>query len=171
MHQLSVNDFEAEETEWGHIFSGILKNFWEQNVSLTINTDDADHEKAMQNLEKALPDIQTLLNGLARQKQELQNTLLENGYLNLANEWIEGAEKAEGKENCYLIDEDEVCLPLSREEFFQSMQFELSIELNQENKIDFTAVYVLFSPDYFAGHCIEAYLDTNGKIAVNGLAG
>lgn len=171
MHQLSVNDFEAEETEWGHIFSSILKNFWKQNVSLMITTSDTDHEKAIQNLEKALPDIQTLLTNLENKKQELQNTLLENDYLNLANEWVEGAEEIEGKENCYLLDEDEVCLPLSQEDFFQSMQFELSIELNQESKIDFTAVYILFSPDYFAGHCIEAYLDTNGKIAVNGLAG
>ena len=99
-------------------------------------------------------------------------TLKEKDYINLATEWVQGAEEVEEEENCYLIDDNKVYTPITEEDFEKSMNFgEIATDIYSDGETEDMSVYITFEPDYFVGHCIECYIEENGNFLVNGLAG
>lgn len=113
-----------------------------------------------------------MLEKAEKNRSQLMKLLKEKDYINLATEWVEGAEEVEEEENCYLIDDNKVYTPITEEDFEKSMNFgEIATDIYSDGETEDMSVYITFEPDYFAGHCIECYIDKNGNFLVNGLAG
>lgn len=174
MEKLRVDDFEIEKNDWGYYFTSCI-NFLEQEskVLLIYDTEEEGSEIELKNiLSKSLEKINNILEKAEKNKPQLMELLKEGDYINLATDWVEGAEEVEGEENCYLIDDNKVYTPITEEDFKKSMNFsEIATDIYSDGIIEDISVYITFEPDYFAGHCIECYIDENGNFFVNGLAG
>ena len=126
----------------------------------------------MAELIPSLEKINNMLEKAEKNKPQLMELLKEKDYINLATEWVQGAEEVEEEENCYLIDDNKVYTPITEEDFEKSMNFgEIATDIYSDGETEDMSVYITFEPDYFAGHCIECYIDENENFLVNGLAG
>lgn len=174
MEKLRIDDFEIEKNDWGYYFTSCI-NFLEQEseVLLIYDTEEEGSEIELKNiLNKSLEKINNILEKAEKNKPQLMELLKEGDYINLATDWVEGIEEVEGEENCYLIDDTKVYIPITEEDFEKSMNFsEIATDIYSDGIIEDISVYITFEPDYFAGHCIECYIDENGNFLVNGLAG
>lgn len=179
MKKLLADDFEIEIDDYGYIFS-MYFDFWENEVGLMLNLGyDMEKEKELSEDEireiigKTLKNLNPLLQKAESNRNQLINLLKEENYIELANEWATGAEEVEGKEGYFLIDDEEVHIPITEEEFEKSISCRggIGIDIGLEGEIDFVSVYLVFEPDYFAGHCIECCIEEDGSFSINGLAG
>ena len=174
MKKISIDDFEIEKNDWGYYFTANI-DFLGQNSELLLNYDTEDEISEVELkdiLNKSLEKINNMLEKAEKNKPQLMELLKEKDYINLATEWVQGAEEVEEEENCYLIDDNKVYTPITEEDFEKSMNFgEIATDIYSNGKTEDMSVYITFEPDYFAGHCIECYIDENGNFLVNGLAG
>ena len=174
MKKILVDDFEIEKNDWGYYFTANI-DFLGQNSELLLNYDTKDEISEVELkdiLSKSLEKISTILEKAEKNKPQLMELLKEKDYINLATEWIEGAEEIEEEENCYLIDDNKVYTPITEEDFKKSMNFgEIATDIYSDGETEDMSVYITFESDYFAGHCIECYIDENENFLVNGLAG
>lgn len=174
MKKISIDDFEIEKNDWGYYFTANI-DFLGQNSELLLNYDTEDEVSEVELkdiLNKSLEKINNMLEKAEKNKPQLMELLKEKDYINLATEWVEGAEEVEEEENCYLIDDNKVYTPIAEEDFEKSMNFgEIATDIYSNGETEDMSVYITFEPDYFAGHCIECYIDENGNFLVNGLAG
>lgn len=174
MKKILIDDFEIEKNDWGYYFTANI-DFLGQNSELLLNydTDDKVSEIELKDiLNKSLEKINNILEKAEKNKPQLMELLKEKDYINLATEWVQGAEEVEEEENCYLIDDNKVYTPITEEDFKKSMNFgEIATDIYSDGETEDMSVYITFEPDYFAGHCIECYIEKNGNFLVNGLAG
>ena len=174
MKKISIDDFEIEKNDWGYYFTANI-DFLGQNSELLLkyDTDDEVSEVGLKDiLNKSLEKINNILEKAEKNKPQLMELLKEKDYINLATKWVQGAEEVEEEENCYLIDDNKVYTPITEEDFEKSMNFgEIATDIYSDGETEDMSVYITFEPDYFAGHCIECYIDENGNFLVNGLAG
>lgn len=174
MEKLRVDDFEIEKNDWGYYFTSCI-NFLEQEskVLLIYDTEEEGSESELKNiLSKSLEKINNILEKAEKNKPQLMELLKEGDYINLATDWVEGIEEVEEEENCYLIDDTKVYTPITEEDFEKSMNFsEIATDIYSDGEIEDISIYITFKPDYFAGHCIEGYIDKDGRFSINGLAG
>lgn len=174
MKKISIDDFEIEKNDWGYYFTASI-DFLEQNSELLLNYDTEDEVSEVELkdiLSKSLEKINNMLEKAEKNKSQLMELLKEKDYINLATEWVQGAEEVEEEENCYLIDDNKVYTPITEEDFEKSMNFgEIATDIYSDGETEDISVYITFEPDYFAGHCIECYIEENGNFLVNGLAG
>ena len=179
MEKLRVDDFAIEEHEWGYVFPTYF-DFWEDEVGVTLDLDynikdekELSEEEIREVIEKALKNLNPLLKKAESNRNQLIELLKEKNYIELANEWIAGAEEVEGKEGYYLIDDEEVHIPITEEEFEKSISCRggIGATIGLDGELDFISIYLVFEPDYFAGYCIEGYINEDGSFSVNGLAG
>ena len=179
MEKLRVEDFEIEENEWGYICSTYL-DFWEEEIGVTLDLDynikdekELSEKEIREVIEKALKNLNPLLKKAENNRNQLIELLKEKDYIELANEWIAGAEEVEGKEGYYLIDDEEVHIPITEEEFEKSISCRggIGATIGLDGELEFISIYLVFEPDYFAGHCIECYIEEDGNFSLNGLAG
>ena len=174
MKKILIDDFEIEKNDWGYYFTANI-NFLGQNSELLLNYDTEEEISEVELkdiLNKSLEKINNMLEKAEKNKPQLMELLKEKDYINLATEWVEGAEEVEEEENCYLIDDNKVYTPITEEDFEKSMNFgEIATDIYSDGETEDMSVYITFDPDYFAGHCIECYIDENGNFLVNGLAG
>ena len=174
MKKISIDDFEIEKNDWGYYFTANI-DFLGQNSELLLNYDTEDEVSEVELkdiLNKSLEKINNMLEKAEKNKPQLMELLKEKDYINLATEWVEGAEEVEEEENCYLIDDNKVYTPITEEDFEKSMNFgEIATDIYSDGETEDMSVYITFEPDYFAGHCIECYIEENGSFLVNGLAG
>lgn len=179
MEKLRVDDFEIEENDWGYIFSTYF-DFWGEEVGVTLDLDynikdekEISEEEIREVIEKTLKNLNPLLKKAENNRNQLIELLKEKDYIELANEWIAGAEEVEGKEGYYLIDDEEVHIPITEEEFEKSISCRggIGATIGLDGELDFISIYFVFEPDYFAGHCIEGYINEDGSFSINGLAG
>ena len=174
MKKISIDDFEIEKNDWGYYFTANI-NFLGQNSGLLLNYDTEDEVSEIELkdiLNKSLEKINNILEKAEKNKPQLMELLKEKDYINLATEWVQGAEEVEEEENCYLIDDNKVYTPITEEDFEKSMNFgEIATDIYSDGETEDMSVYITFEPDYFAGHCIECYIEENGNFLVNGLAG
>ena len=174
MKKILVDDFGIEKNDWGYYFTANI-NFLGQNSGLLLNYDTEDEVSEIELkdiLNKSLEKINNMLEKAEKNKPQLMELLKEKDYINLATEWVQGAEEVEEEENCYLIDENKVYTPITEEDFEKSMNFgEIATDIYSDGETEDMSVYITFEPDYFAGHCIECYIEENGNFLVNGLAG
>ena len=174
MKKILIDDFEIEKNDWGYYFTANI-DFLGQNSGLFLNYDTEDEVSKVDLkdiLNKSLEKINNMLEKAEKNKPQLMELLKEKDYINLATEWVQGAEEVEEEENCYLIDDNKVYTPITEEDFEKSMNFgEIATDIYSDGETEDMSVYITFEPDYFAGHCIECYIEENGSFLVNGLAG
>lgn len=173
MKKILVDDFGIEKNDWGYYFTANI-DFLGQNSELLLNYDTEDEVSEVELkdiLSKSLEKINNMLEKAEKNKPQLMELLKEKDYINLATEWVQGAEEVE-EENCYLIDDNKVYTPITEEDFEKSMNFgEIATDIYSDGETEDMSVYITFEPDYFVGHCIECYIEENGNFLVNGLAG
>ena len=174
MKKILIDDFEIEKNDWGYYFTANI-DFLEQNSELLLNYDTEDEVSEVELkdiLNKSLEKINNMLEKAEKNKPQLIELLKEKDYINLATEWVQGAEEVEKEENCYLIDDNKVYTPITEEDFEKNMNFgEIATDIYSDGETEDMSIYITFEPDYFAGHCIECYIEENGNFLVNGLAG
>ena len=174
MKKILIDDFEIEKNDWGYYFTANI-DFLGQNSELLLNYDTEEEISEVELkdiLNKSLEKINNMLEKAEKNRSQLMKLLKEKNYINLATEWVEGAEEVEEEENCYLIDDNKVYTPITEEDFEKSMNFgEIATDIYSDGETEDMSIYITFEPDYFAGHCIECYIDKNGNFLVNGLAG
>ena len=174
MKKILIDDFGIEKNDWGYYFTANI-DFLGQNSELLLNYDTEDEISEVELkdiLNKSLEKINNMLEKAEKNKPQLMELLKEKDYINLATEWVQGAEEVEEEENCYLIDDNKVYTPITEEDFEKSMNFgEIATDIYLDGETEDMSIYITFEPDYFAGHCIECYIDENGNFLVNGLAG
>ena len=174
MKKISIDDFEIEKNDWGYYFTANI-DFLGQNSELLLNYDTEEEISEVELkdiLSRSLEKISNILEKAKKNKPQLMELLKEKDYINLATEWVEGAEEVEEEENCYLIDDNKVYTPITEEDFEKSMNFgEIATDIYSDGETEDMSIYITFEPDYFAGHCIECYIEENGNFLVNGLAG
>ena len=174
MKKTLIDDFEIEKNDWGYYFTANI-DFLGQNSELLLNYDTEEEISEVELkdiLSKSLEKINNMLEKAEKNKSQLMELLKEKDYINLATEWVQGAEEVEEEENCYLIDDNKVYTPITEEDFEKSMNFgEIATDIYSDGETEDMSVYITFEPDYFAGHCIECYIEENGNFLVNGLAG
>lgn len=174
MKKILIDDFGIEKNDWGYYFTANI-DFLGQNSELLLNYDTEDEISEIELkdiLNKSLERINNMLEKAEKNKPHLMELLKEKDYINLATEWVQGAEEVEKEENCYLIDDNKVYTPITEKDFEKSMNFgEIATDIYSDGETEDMSVYITFEPDYFAGHCIECYIEENGNFLVNGLAG
>ena len=174
MKKISIDDFGIEKNDWGYYFTANI-DFLGQNSELLLNYDTEEEISEVELkdiLSRSLEKISNILEKAEKNKPQFMKLLKEKDYINLATEWVQGAEEVEEEENCYLIDDNKVYTPITEEDFEKSMNFgEIATDIYSDGETEDMSIYITFEPDYFAGHCIECYIDKNGNFLVNGLAG
>lgn len=174
MKKILIDDFEIEKNDWGYYFTANI-DFLGQNSELLLNYDTEEEISEVELkdiLSRSLEKISNILEKAEKNKPQFMKLLKEKDYINLATEWVEGAEEVEEEENCYLIDNNKVYTPITEEDFEKSMNFgEIATDIYSDGETEDMSIYITFEPDYFAGHCIECYIEENGNFLVNGLAG
>ena len=174
MKRILIDDFEIEKNDWGYYFTANI-NFLGQNSELLLNYDTEEEISEVELkdiLSKSLEKINNMLEKAEKNKPQLMELLKEKDYINLATEWVQGAEEVEEEENCYLIDDNKVYTPITEEDFEKSMNFgEIATDIYSDGETEDMSIYITFEPDYFVVHCIECYIEENGNFLVNGLAG
>lgn len=174
MKKILIDDFEIEKNDWGYYFTASI-DFLGQNSELLLNYDTEDEVSEVELkdiLNKSLEKINNMLEKAEKNRSQLMELLKEKDYINLATEWVQEVEEVEEEENCYLIDDNKVYTPITEEDFEKSMNFgEIATDIYSDGETEDMSVYITFEPDYFAGHCIECYIEENGNFLVNGLAG
>lgn len=132
-------------------------------------------DRGKRSLEEMLPLINKLVESL-NNKDAFVKALIDDGMLELAEEWVESSGEAEGRTDGrkgYLVDDETVVyLPISEKEFAESLEFD-TIDISYDEKADDISAHIFINcdPDYFADHSIEIYMDSKGNIDVFGLAG
>ena len=174
MKKILIDDFEIERNDWGYYFTANI-DFLGQNSELLLNYDTEEEISEVELkdiLSRSLEKINNILEKAEKNRSQLMELLKEKDYINLATEWVQGAEEVKEEENCYLIDDNKVYTPITEEDFEKSMNFgEIATDIYSDGETEDMSVYITFEPDYFAGHCIECYIEENGNFLVNGLAG
>ena len=169
MKRILIDDFEIEKNDWGYYFTANI-NFLGQNSELLLNYDTEEEISEVELkdiLSKSLEKINNMLEKAEKNKPQLMELLKEKDYINLATEWVQGAEEVEEEENCYLIDDNKVYTPITEEDFEKSMNFgEIATDIYSDGETEDMSIYITFEPDYFVGHCIECYIEENGNFKI-----
>lgn len=128
-------------------------------------------------LEDMLPLINNLVAFLNHKKDVFVKKLIDEGMLELAEEWVscceDEAEDSTEEHRGYMVDDETaVYLPISEKEFAESLNFG-TIDISYDEKADDISarIFINCDPDYFADHSIEIYMDSKGNVDVVGLAG
>ena len=134
-------------------------------------------DRGKRSLEEMLPLINKLVEFLNHHKDAFVKALIDDGMLALAEEWVscieEEAEDSTEERRGYMVDDETaVYLPISEKDFAASLEFD-TIDISYDEEADdiSACIYIDCDPDYFAGHSIEIYMDSKGKIEIIGLAG
>ena len=134
-------------------------------------------EKKTHSLEEMLPLIQKLIAFLNKEKDTFVKALIDDGMLELAEEWVSScedeAEDSTTERRGYMVDDETaVYLPISEKDFAASLEFDtIDISYDEEAEDISAHIFINCDPDYFADHSIEVYMDSKGNIDVIGLAG
>ena len=152
-----VFDFEAQTEIWG------------DSVGVGVDCDGSS-------LETMLPMINRLAEFINKNKSVVVRTLVDDGMLETAEDWVSSAEEAEdstAERECYIMEDGtKVYLPITEEDVAASLRMDgMSVYYDYEKEDISADVFFICKPDYFAYHCIEVFMDSKGNIDVNGLAG
>lgn len=138
-------------------------------MSLPLDTRDKAAE-----LKAHLPDIEGQIDWLDQAFPSIAKVLLEDGLVELAEDWASGAQAAEEESGeCYVMEDGQkVFLPITEKAFCRSLYMD-GISLSFEEGWDRPSMelYIGCSPDYFAGHCMVVAADGEHRLSCGGLAG
>ena len=134
-------------------------------------------DRGKRSLEAMLPLINKLVEFLNHHKDAFVKALIDDGMLELAEEWVSScedeAEDSTKERRGYMVDDETaVYLPISEADFAASLEFDtIDISYDEEAEDISAHIFINCDPDYFADHSIEVYIDSKGNIDVFGLAG
>jgi len=161
-------DLKTEDFKKSDVFSvETLFSIWKNDLTdLYIDTEE-DFK-----IDSFLPQIKNKLKWIEDNSYAIEKFLIDDGMLELAENWASSAEEAEDEEQeCYIMEDGEkVFFPISEKDFINSLYIE-SITMNIEEDNISSEIFFCCSPDYFAGHCIIVEVDKDGNITNQSLAG
>ncbi len=162
MKELTTKDFEKDDV---FDFTADIE-IWGGKSGIGVECEGAE-------LENILPKINALLGKLDNGKEQVVKALVEDGMLELAEDWASSAEEDEDEEDCYIMEDDtKVKLPITEKDFAASLSVNgISVYYDPDSDSIEASLYLMCQPDYFACHCIDVCLDGELNIEVNGLAG
>ncbi len=154
---LEIFSYEGDTTIWG------------EKVGIGVDCNGST-------LEAMLPKINKLAEFLDKNKGAVVKALVDDDFLSLAEDWASSAEEAEDsteEHECYIMEDGtKVYLPITEEDFAASLHLGGITVYYDPEKDDISAdVFLDCKPDYFAYHSIVIFMDSEGNIDVNGLAG
>lgn len=156
----SWKTFEAEAVVWG------------EKVSIIADADDMPANE--DTIRTILPEINRKIQFINDNRKAIEKCMIDDGMLELAEDWASSAEEDETEEDCYIMEDGQkVYLPISEDDFLKSLCFDgVNISLSEDSSIKSIAdLFFYCKPDYFAYHVIEVFIDENDNIKCNGLAG
>lgn len=121
-----------------------------------------------------LPAMEAEFRWLEGHKSLVETVLLQDGLCQLAADWMYGAQPAADEEGeCYVTEKDEkVFFPITRQDFCRSLQAQsLTVFADKNQGTVSMELYLVCSPDYFAGHAIRVTVDARNQVKSHGLAG
>jgi predicted metal-dependent hydrolase len=140
---------------------------WDSNnafVSFEL-PDEVDEGQEKNFLSKHIDYINQRIKWIKNNRQIIEQALLDNGMLSLAEEYISDlGEKIETEEQkSFIVDGQKVYLPISSDEFFRAVNLsEIAFEFYE--KTYEAVLYLTFTPDYFTGHCITTRINEDNQI-------
>ncbi len=159
----SLSDFAGTTTVWGREKVEIMVDF------------EKDFEQDTFPPE-LLPALNARLDWLEHARQVIVDALLEDGMLELAEDWASSAEQAEDEEQeCYIMEDGQkVFLPITEEDFFNSLRMDSVVfQVSWDGTVPVLSLdlYMHCNPDYFACHSVLAYVEPDGTVTSGSLAG
>ncbi|NMM62432.1 tetratricopeptide repeat protein [Clostridium sp. P21] len=152
----------------------IWDNYMSVSLKISLEDEDTFDDDKIKNY---IDEFKKYLIWLENNKKSVFHVLVEDDMIGLAEEWAESSdEEIIDGEKVYVDGEDIFRLPISKEEFFQSLYFNsISIRIDEDKEIMDSRImieaFIDTKPDYFAGHSMEVTITDDYKISVNGLAG
>ncbi|MBP1045863.1 DUF2262 domain-containing protein [Enterococcus sp. BWM-S5] len=153
-----------------YVFSTDL---WEKEVPFSVSLEKPLEELNIQEKYLLVKIVTKEINWVENNKEMLIDALVDDGMLELAEDWVSGAQEVEGKEACYEVENgQQVQLPISKKDFAGSLFFNsLGITFDADLADFSMTMYLECSPDYFAYHAINVSYNANHEIEVDGLCG
>ncbi len=132
---------------------------------------DSDTPRGRHTVEKIYPLIDRIVQKLDIRRHKIEDALLDDGWLETAEDWASHCRVSRNDANCYIMDSgDKVYLPLTDDDFCSSLYIEsVCIYFDEELDVNDVAIFIVCQPDYFAGRAIAVLLDSDGGIQVKGL--
>lgn len=164
---MNLEDFEKDDT---FAFKTTC-NLWGENTEVFIDLFSEDELEAK--LKEFLPIIEEKIIWIDRNRNIIEKELINDDMVGLAEDWASSAEEAEDEEvECYIMEDGQkVFLPISNEDFCNSLKIS-GITMNCHEKEDvWMEMFLICDPDYFAYHAIYVIIDANMNVKSNGLAG
>lgn len=154
-------------------YYGFSTFLWEKDVPISVTFGKPMEQLTILEKYHLVKIITKELNWIEHNKEAFVAALVNDGMIDLAEDWASSSQEVEGKEDCYeMEDGKKVQLPISKEDFSNSLTLN-SLGIDFERGFTKYSVSVFFecSPDYFAYHSINVMYDLNHNIQVGGLFG
>jgi hypothetical protein len=129
-------------------------------------------EKSAEYLGSFIDDINVRLEWLDSHRRVIEDALIEDGMVSLAEDWVQSLPKEDGEDFYVVEDGQKVCLPITADDFRKSLRLvEAAVCFSGGKALASLELYIVCSPDYFAGHCIIATVSSRNKVECKSLAG
>ena len=165
---MSIRDFSRGRDE-RTTFSA-KADVWGDEAAINIVL-DSETPRGSHTIEKIYPLLDKVVQRVDIKRRRIEDALLRAGWLETAEDWASEGKVSKREQGCYILDNgDKVYLPLSDEDFCNSLFVEsICVYFDEELDINDVALYIVCSPDYFAGRAIAVLLDSDGGIQIKGL--
>lgn len=166
--QIEIKNLEPDE-----LFSYVgTCGIWNGETRISIDFGKVENKSKL--LKNYLPFLEKYLGWLSQHRKDIVQALIDDEYLECANEYASCADLAEDEEQeCYIMEDGQkVFLPITEEDFSNSLRLDDICFKCYEGKHEITLdLYFICSPDYFAYHTLIVYVSKDGSIEIGGLAG
>ena len=170
MEDLTINSFEHKRDA---ISFEAETRLWSRD-NILICVDFPQDEDRNEYLKKYITSINALLNWIEKNRTKIEDILIENNYLSLAEDWAASADEAEDEEQeCYIMEDGQkVFIPIKEADFRNNLYLN-SVTMTFEDDPEKPEMYLYLScdPDYFSYHDIEILIDEDQNIEILGLIG
>jgi len=151
----------------------LVVDLWgeQKKVDVEVLVDDEVDNDTLFNL--IFPSIKKSIAFVNEQRSEIEQALIDDKNVELANDWAESAPVSQEEENCYIMnDGQKVYLPITEEDFRKNIRID-EAEICFSDSFDDISTHLLigYTPDIFAGHVLDIDIDKDNKITCIGLAG
>jgi hypothetical protein len=167
---MEIKDFVINEENSYKVFEADTF-IWCENVSILLDFGDIPANEAA--LKAILPEINRKIQFINDNRKAIEQSMLDDDMVELAEDWASSAEEDENEEDCYIMEDGQkVCLPISEEDFLKSLHFDgLNLSFSKDTEKSFADLFFSCNPDYFAHHSIEIFIDEDDNIKCNSLIG
>ena len=158
---MNKNDLiRQNEKNWPYY---VMANIWGKEVKVLISIRFSFSEDQLDDLVSIVEKKIAFLNN---SRAAIEQTLLDEDAVSMANDWAESAEPDEEEEDVYIMEDGtKVRLPITKEYFLSTISIvETSIEFWDSLDDASTTAYVECEPDFFAGHAYEICINKEDQI-------